>query len=323
MAHEKMEAVPPFLLSSTPARIAMFSRRCPVYGQISFVVGFLSILLCAETVVADVQVHTNDGRVLTGEVDARTSADRLWIRQETDQIVLVTSVDWSTVVSAHVDGETINAKALADRASQLATERSFGFLSEPTDSELRAKIEQHASAPKADSWRGAPLRSRITSLEIDAVLVNLDRDVEPDGFELAIAAVDATGRSVPVKGNLTIRLMGERNEHHSGRIRFEDMQQWTRPVAPEDFVDGVAGYVLPFRAVHPEFDFELRPDAQLNVRLGVFGSGNFAATVPVLLREFNPFRDRMQMFEGSRFFRDELSRRVRHLGDDSHGIFRP
>ncbi len=303
----------------------MFSRRYPAYGRIPFIVGCLCTFWSAgASVRADVHVQTNDGRVLTGEVDARTSAEQLWIRQETDQIVLATSVDWAKVVSAHVDGEQIDARALADRASRLATQRRFGFLSEINDSELRARIEQqHAPASTMTSWNRAPLRSRITSLEIDAVLVNLDRDVEPDGFELAIAAVDVYGRSVPVKGNLTVRLMGEHNKHHSGRVHFEDLQQWTQPVMPEDFVDGVAGYVLPFRTVHPEFDFELRPDAQLHVRLGVFGSGNFAATVPVLLREFNPFRDRMQMFEGSRFFRDELSRQVRHLNDDPHGIFRP
>ncbi len=163
---------------------------------------------------------------------------------------------------------------------------------------------------------------RITNLEIEAVLVNLDRDVEPDGYELVISAIDEHGHEVPVKGSLYVRLMGERNEHHTGRIRFEVFETWTQPVAPHHFKDGLAMYVLPFRAFNPEFDDELRPDAQLNVRLGVFGEGNFAATTPVPLWQFSPFRDRLQMFEGSRFFRDELSGRVRHLDSGSHGIYR-
>ena len=277
--------------------------------------GLCAALAIGSAARAAVEIHTADGRVLAGEVDSRTTADHLWVRQESDGIILATPVRWSSIASAWVDGEPTDVAQLSDRSDQLASETRFGFLREPsgTGSFVRSLRSKKVSVP---------LPGRITSLEIDAVLVNLDRDVEPDGYELVIAAVDVHGQSVPVKGNLYVRLMGERNVHHTGRIRFEDLQQWNQPVAPHDFIDGVAAYVLPFRALNPEFDDELRLDAQLNVRLGVFGEGNFAATVPVPLRQFSPYRDRLQMFEGSRFFRDELSGRVRHLDNHTHGIYR-
>ncbi len=275
------------------------------------VIGLCAALAIGSTVRAAVEIHTADGRVLAGEVDSRTTADHLWVRQESDGIILVTPVRWTSIASASIDGEPTDVAQLAERSGQLASETRFGFLAEYD--------------PKPQPHPPAPLQlptGRITSLEIEAVLVNLDRDVEPDGYELLIGAVDEYGQSVPVKGSLYVRLMGERNVHHTGRIRFEDLQQWSQPVKPHDFIDGVAAYVLPFRAFNPEFDDELRPDAQLTVRLGVFGEGNFAATIPVPLWQFNPFKDRLQMFEGSRFFRDELTGRVRHLDNHTQGIYR-
>jgi hypothetical protein len=164
---------------------------------------------------------------------------------------------------------------------------------------------------------------RVTSLEIEALLVNLDRDVEPDGYELAIAAVSESGESIPVKGDLYVRLMVERIVHHTGRIRFEDIQQWSLPVSPHDFDEnGVAAYVLPWRNLEPEFDVELCNAANLNARLGVVGDGNFAATVPVPLREFNPYRDQLQLLQKSRFFSNELSRYPRQQLLRKSGIYR-
>jgi hypothetical protein len=153
---------------------------------------------------------------------------------------------------------------------------------------------------------------RITSVEVDAVLVNRDRDVEPDGLEIVVAAVDLYGNSVPVRGDIYARLWGERMWPNGSHDRFETLQRWNQPVALHDFRDGVARYYLPFRTVRPEFDVALHPDALLNVRLGVPGAGNFEASVPVHIRHFNPIRDRLQLREGSRFFRNELSEEVRH-----------
>ena len=69
----------------------------------------------------------------------------------------------------------------------------------------------------------------------------------------------------------------------------------------DDYVNGVATFPLRFRNVRPEFDFKLWPDALLNVRFGVPGQGNFEATVPVNLRYFNPYRDRLQVYERQPF----------------------
>ena len=269
------------------------------------------MLANASNLQADVEIRTSDGRVLTGAVDSRTTADTLWIRQESDSIILATPVSWAAIAAVTVEGKPMDVAQLSESSAQLVSETRFGFL---------AEYEPKVSIRKVDE-RLVPI-GRVTNIEIEAVLVNLDRDVEPDGYEVAIAVVDEYGHEVPVEGSLYARLEGERNVHHTGRIRFEVFETWTQPVAPHDFVDGVAMYVLPFRAFAPEFDDELRPAAQLDVRLGVFGQGNYASTVPVPLWYYSEFRDRMQMFAGSRFFRNELTSRVRHYKNDQPGIYR-
>jgi hypothetical protein len=292
----------------------MCSCRTIWWPTWAIVGGICAGLTLLSTARADVEIRTQDGRVLTGMVDSRTTDDVLWIRQESDSIILATPVLWTAIDSASVDGQPIDIAQLAEQRDQLATEARFGFL-----------LDEGAAAPipEAVSLPYLPHRRRVTSLEINADLVNLDRTVEPDGYELVIAAVDESGQNIPVRGELYVRLMGERDVHHTGRILFQDLQRWSLPVVPHDFEGGVAAYVLPFRDVEPEFDDELCTSGQINVRLGVVGDGDFAATVPVVLREFNPYRDRLQMFQGSRFFRDELSKRVLH--DDYHqpGIYQP
>jgi hypothetical protein len=147
----------------------------------------------------------------------------------------------------------------------------------------------------------------LRSVEIlDACLINLDRDVEPDGLRIAIAAIDADGRPVVVRGSLTARLFGERRPNDAPVVDFPELDRWSQRVVPADFVDGIAAYELRFRRTAPEWQFDLLPDAVLEVRLGAFGHGNYAAAAPVVIRPFNPIRDDRQQRLGSRFFPREI-----------------
>lgn len=284
----------------------------------------LSYLTCllfgAENLLASVvTVQTHDGRELTGQVDTKSGEEFLWIRHEEERIVLTTAVAWSSIRVAQLDGQTIEVAALIEAVPELVTEGPVAFLAhhiiDPVlEEEMLMVVPAAAHLPiiaASPTVYPRPIAGPVVAVEIEAFLVNLDRDVEPDGIEILVAAVDAQGTSVPVRGNLYARLWGDRDVGQVGRVKFEDLQRWGKPVRRADFVDGVASYSLPFRNVRPEFDWDLMPVALLNVRLGVYGEGNFEATVPVVIRQFNPFRDRMQQYERSRFFRDELSGQVR------------
>ena len=260
----------------------------------------------------EVEILTKDGRELTGQIDNKTNDHSLWIRQQESQIVLTTAIAWTDVSEARLDGEAVQTEVLAASVPELATEGPIGFLAEPIEIQLlEASLGQVPTAVHKPIVPSELQQGPVVALEVEAFLVNLDRDVEPDGLELLVSAVDAYGHSVPVRGNIQARLLGDRDAGQVGRVRFEEMQRWGQPVRKGDFIDGVASYLLRFRNVRPEFDFDLMPVALLNVRLGVYGVGNFEASTQVIIREFNPYRDRMQLYEGSRFFRDELSDQVR------------
>ena len=158
------------------------------------------------------------------------------------------------------------------------------------------------------------MRARVVSIEVDAGIANLDRTVEADGLVLVVSALDSVGNYVDVRGSLSARLIVERLNQHTGEVTFEEFGRWSHAVSRTDFYEGVAEIPLRFRRLSPEFDWELCTAALLNVRLSVHGEGNFEASVPVAIHQFNPIRDEFRNQQGSRFFRDELSHRARHDG---------
>ena len=261
---------------------------------------------------AEVEIVTSDGRILSGHIDSRSDENLLWVRMERESIILTTSIPWSVVQGVRIDGADAKVAVLRERFRDLATKEPQGFLAEYEIPRVGQVIQAATHVPISgpDYHRNRePLR--VTNIQIDAILVNLDRDVEPDGFEVYLSVFDQRGEPVEVRGNVYARLSGQRSELHGSPLQFQELERWNSRVKRVDFVNGVATFPLRFRRVRPEFDFKLWPDALLNVRMGIPGQGNYEATVPVNLRHFNPFRDRLQVYEGSRFLPGELSKNVR------------
>ena len=248
---------------------------------------------------AAITIHTSDGRILTGEVDEQTNANRLWLRQEKENILLTCSIAWNEITFASNKHDELDLQQLPKLLPNLATRQPVGFL-----------IQQASGAEPFPYKQKNKQRLRIRSLEVDAFVVNLDRDVEPDGLQLSIAPIDEYGNAVPVKGSLSARLWGERLHPHGSLQRYQQVEQWSQRVEKTDFADGVANYRLRFRKINPEIDVALHAEALVNVRLSVFGVGNFQASVPVLIRPFNPVRDRLQLTRGVRFLPNELTENV-------------
>lgn len=262
----------------------------------TFIVAIVSAACVAAESSGRVAVRTADGRDLGGVVDARTNDAELWIRNEQGPVVMATGVSWDAVTSAALDGQIIDAAILRERSAGLATEGPALFF-EPAGSAPSGKL----------SGPGLVRRVRVRSLQIvDACLANFDRDVEPDGLTVTIAAIGDDGCPTAVRGSLTARLFGEKRPNDAAVVAFPELDHWTQPVTTRDFVDGVATYELRFRGTAPEWQWDLLPDAVLDVTVGAFGQGNYAASAPVVVRQFNPLRDHQQLRYGSRFMPNEL-----------------
>jgi hypothetical protein len=250
--------------------------------------------VCADAKAVEVAVAAHDGRVLRGAVDSRTDDARLWIRRDEGGVSLATSMAWDDVVAAEVDGGAVEPSALKEQSVDLAT------AAVPLSEQPARALPTVALTPTATR---AP---RIHSLVVvDVCLANLDHDVEPDGLTLTVAALDEFNRPTPIRGNLAVRLFGQRQSNRRSDVVFGELDRWTESVTPAQFVDGVATFELRFRRTAPEWQLDLLPDATIEVRLGAYGEGNFAASAPVVLRPFNPLRDWHQLYEGTRFLPQE------------------
>jgi hypothetical protein len=253
--------------------------------------------LRAQETTQTVAAVSADGRVLRGILDARSDDDRLWLRTEEGAAVLTTSLAWRDVVEVTLNGKAVNPANLRRRAAARASRGPM----------LSALLQARPPATLSHATPRPPRRVRVRNLEIvDACLVNLDRDVEPDGLTVSIAAIGDDGTPLSVRGSLQARLFGERRPADASIDVFEHLDDWTQPVAVTDFIEGVATYELRFRKTAPEWEFDLLPDAVLEVRLGAFGHGNYAASAPVLVRAFNPLRDNLQLRGRTRFLPHEL-----------------
>ncbi len=268
----------------------------------------LSLSACYErNAYATIEIETTKGRSLVGEIDTRSDSQTLWVRTAEKNIVLTTAVPWANVLWTRLDGEEIAPQEVAAQVAKLKTDEPAGFL---TEWEVHAPLPPINSTLVPDHF----LRPHLASLEIAARLANLDRTVEPDGIVLAVFPIDTHGQLTPVCGSLSVRLVGELVDQHTGLVTFKELERWNAQIVESMFLDEGAVVRLRFRHTQPEFDLALCTSALLNVRLGVTGAGNFEASIPVELRTFNPFREQLQYYDGSRFFTNELTRRTRQIG---------
>lgn len=261
----------------------------------------------APTAMQTVTVKTFDDREFTGVVDERTDDQALWLRREEHGVVLTTAVPWGELTTAAVDKAPVEVAALRDDSRSMATTATLTLAAEVNNPLTVSALGSFAGGVCPPSAGRPP---RVRNIEILAVgLVNVDRDVEPDGLEVTIAAIGDDGRPMSVRGNLAAELTGERRSLERPEVEFNTLGRWSEPVRHSDFVEGATTYILPLRMTAPEWEFDLLPDAVLTVRLGAAGHGNFAASAPVLLREFSPLRDNLQQAWGTRFTPGELTGR--------------
>jgi hypothetical protein len=290
------------------SQFALFPRLAMRSSDLAVrVCGLLLPLFVISAVQAgdELLIQTANGRLLKGAMDERTDADTLWVRRTEGNIILTSSVKWSEIESAELAGQSITTEKLAEQRDELATATPVTFLT-----------ESDQPAAKSTSTGAAYIHRKpsIANIEIEAALANLDRTVESDGLLVAIAALDQFRNAHAVRGSLSARLVVERLDYHTGEVSFEEFGRWTKSISEHDFHEGIAEFSLRFRRYSPEFDWELCTAALLNVRLSVHGQGNFEASVPIAIHEYNPIRDEMRNWRGSRFFRNELTRNTLHDG---------
>jgi hypothetical protein len=266
----------------------------------TYAVHFLSLfsglmLLIDPCFSADkVTAALTDGRQVTGIVDVRTNHDRLWLRREETNIELVSGFIWEVVAEVRKDGQSLDAveiQAMAVKDTPI-NQRFQNRVESPIDQQSNVTV---IPRPRTTT-------EPVKSLVIRACLAQWDDDPQSDGIRVWVLPLDATGRLVPVDGQIDLSLViqdrGPQRIGGSPRYHgYGELDRMSHMVRREHFREGPAAYDLPFANRHPDVDMNLADHALLNARLGVPGHGVFEASDAQLsIREFSHFRDQLQLY---------------------------
>lgn len=253
------------------------------------------------TSAASIDVELSDGNIVTGEVDAQTDAERLWLRREETGVVLCSGYAWSEVHAIVRAGNRIVGSEILRAIDELKTPAK-GVL------EIVPAVSTDVSPPTTPiDLSVTNTRPRVESLHIEARLSRWGRGAANDGIRILVFPLSADGQLVPVRGQLDLSLFAEIMNARGGeytvlRPEFRELENTSELVRVSDFADGPAVYQLPFRRFHPDADFDIAPGAVVHARLGIAGQGVFEASANcVPTRDFSPVRDQLQLYQGQRF----------------------
>jgi len=260
-----------------------------------------------------IRVDVASGRTLSGELDAKTDRQTLWLRWTRGSASIRQPIPWQRIVRIHVGDQVLSGIDFVrtfdvpEAAPALAGDKAAGELcirGKPATTawELRGP-EANAIGPAS---RFGPQASQVRSLAIEVQVANWNSGVEVDGLVVDVYPLDAVGRMMPVRGTLEVDLIG----HQATRARpgrtFPQIGRWMQPVALTDFGASGARYHLAFQHIHPESEFSLAPFGVVHARLSVPGEGVFeASAAAVRIRPYSAVRDQLQRATGQRFFPQE------------------
>jgi len=280
----------------------------------------LGIAMCTDAALADVEkgtavVHTTSGRVFVGELDARSNQQTLVLRMGSAGMRLLRPIEWRRVSSLRVDGKPVRPEDLLRDWEQNGWPVDAEELPAPSSPhpapQLPAPTEQAQDFRDAGSYHdeGSTLPI-VRSLAIESQIGRWSGAADNDGILVRIYPLDASGNLVPVDGTLEIDLIGQQAARQTQGEPFPELGRWTQRVSPADFDSRGAVYRFPYQAWHPEFDLQFSFQAVVHARLSVPGHGVFDDTASmVTVRPYSTTRDRLQMYNGRRFFPQERTTR--------------
>lgn len=258
-----------------------------------------------------IAVSVASGRTFVGQIDPQTGRELLWLRIGDGPIVLRRPIEWDRVVRVRQENQELSRDRLIELAhasNQPNTKRLLpappipaedftavnGWLNPPRNTANQTTRGSAQSTPASTP--------SVAALEIDAELGHWTAGVETSGIVVCIHPMTVDGILTPVDGTLEIDLIGQRPASQNEGDGLVRSGRWTETVRAGDFGPLGAVYHLPFQAVHPDFDFEMRAHGMVHARLSVPGRGTFEATQSMVrVRAYSAVRDRLQEQTGSRF----------------------
>jgi len=243
-----------------------------------------------------VVVWLEDGRMLAGEVDPRTNAERLWLRSVSPTFLLATSAVWEHIKAVHANGERLTVEEFAERVDQFRPKEPDANALPLPAREAAANVTMPVTRPFAQPNAA----TRVVSLDVEARVANWDQDAATDGVEICLFPRNTFGEVVPVSGQITATLFARKRLADDDPNAFPQLGRWSLQADTNDFGSSGAVYRLPFRGPHPDEEALLEPYGLVEVSCYVFGQGRVTSDAAVSLRRFNPVRLDMQRHAADR-----------------------
>lgn len=296
------------------------NRRCSFFRRFALLCGVLCVLSSQVSSSPawgePITVGVKSGRRFTAEIDARSGADKFWLRFSKETSLILRPIEWSSITEIRRGEQTLSIDEV--RTQVIAAEAARP--AKPKPAIAKQAVEGTPPRGSFQTWNIRPTsaeepatpRSPVRSISFDAYLANWDADVEADGLSLSLGALDGDGYSMPVDGTLEVELIGDRQPPLSRGNAFPVLARWTRQVTAAE-MEKSGGYYrtrLEFQALDPEYNLWISSHALVHVRFSVPGDGAFEATIDgVPMRRFSPVRERAQQAFGTRFLPTERTGR--------------
>jgi len=252
------------------------------------------------------RVEVASGRQFVGQIDPQTDAQHLYLRVVQGPMVLVRPIQWTSIIRAHVAGETVTGAELRSVVTAIRQQYPQSMHPAPPRLPTRAVVTGPLSSATISE---PPLVVR--SLAVEAWTANWDADVEADGLVVSVYTLDDEGRIAQVDGTLEVELVAPRPGITPDAAPFPQIGRWVRHVSLGDFSRGgpaiaAARYRLEYQAIHPEFDRYVVARGLVHARLSVPGQGTFEAPAAIVrIRSYSAPRDWLEQATGRRFLPNE------------------
>jgi hypothetical protein len=274
----------------------MWRRRFAL--TIFFVSGFCCLPHGSTEAQQSVKLVLSNQRSIVGIVDQATNESHLALRSSSDRIALTSSFPWSQIRSIQTESQTLTGQAAQQWAMQNRSQGlSFAELARTSPASTESKAE------KVDAMAIKP-----TSISITGVLANWDRDAAPEGIEVALVPIDATGLPAPVRGRLELKLIIEQDPlidigGVSHQPVYREIAKKSFSVDLKNFVNGVAIFRLPIRDLPTDLPNDVACTGLVHARFSVPGYRVLnASDSQVMLRDMTRFREQKRLFSQERFF---------------------
>lgn len=284
-------------------------RRRPIQIACLWVAVSASICGATPTTLAkSVTVHVQSGRSFVGAVDPKSDQETLWMRFESaGRIKVLRPIKWTRVRGIETDNGPVDINRFRASVADRATPST---LVPDWPSPSVASFDATSPSLAAQAKRALGFSSRPVAIVASARLGQWDKDVQPDGIEVVVTALNDRGDPIEVSGTVSLEFIvpqavdrEQAPRQHGSRLTT--VARSAHAVTSRDYRGDGAVLRMNFRRNRP-LDRSYFTHGILHVRMTIPGHGVFRTSVEDMPhRTYSQVRELNERAHGQRYLPQE------------------